>query len=180
MLEFSCKTILGGLFPSLDAIPCQMLGPLPIDGDRAIDPYAHTMHRFSDANLHRQQKCVLCLKEGRITQTAYYCSLCCLTQVKEEDRKPSKHAYCLNKAHQCFARHTAAAYKIMNAIGGCPTKKEMVSHARTMEELSLATPATVVGPPSSKKKKRKKKKKSFYGDSDSEEKKREKKKKRSK
>jgi hypothetical protein len=50
-------------------------------------------------------------------------------QVKEDDRKPSKHAYCLNKAHQCFARHTAAAYKIMNAIGGHPTKKEMVSHA---------------------------------------------------
>ena len=86
---------------------------------QAIDPYVHTMQRFSDAvaGACRQQRCVMCYHEGRQTKTSMYCSLCTLTATRECDRKPSRHAYCINVEHNCFSRHIAKCYKHMNQTG---------------------------------------------------------------
>ena len=77
--------------------------------NNAIDPYVHTMQRCADdlSGVKRQQRCVMCIKEHRRTMTSYYCSLCCITAIREEERKPSKHAYCINSKYNCFSRHIA-------------------------------------------------------------------------
>ena len=89
---------------------------------RAIDPFVHTMQRFDElTGVTRQQRCVMCIQEKRRTMTSYYCSLCCVTAVRDEERRPPKHAYCINPKYNCFARHTARCYRHMNRTGGAIT-----------------------------------------------------------
>ena len=85
----------------------------------AIDPYVHTMQRCADelSGVNRQQRCVMCIDEGRRTMTAYYCSLCTVTANREQDRRASKHAYCIKSEYNCYARHVAKCYVVMNRTG---------------------------------------------------------------
>ena len=96
----------------------QFAGNTIID-DQTIDPYVHTMHRFRDATSGqcRSQRCVMCIQFGRRTMTTYYCSLCCITANREQDRKASKHAYCINTDNNCFVRHIAKCYMHNNRTG---------------------------------------------------------------
>ena len=91
----------------------------------AIDPYVHTMQRCADdlSGVARQQRCVMCIKEKRRTSTTFYCSLCCVTAVQEEERRPAKHAYCINPKYNCFARHIAMCYRHMNVTGRMMTSR---------------------------------------------------------
>ena len=66
-----------------------------------VDPYVHPLHTFKKAGEGTacQKKCVLCLKNGRWTKTAYYCELCATTASQEELHQPTKHAYCIGGEH---------------------------------------------------------------------------------
>ena len=59
----------------------------------------------------------MCIDEGRKTMTGYYCSLCTVTANREQDRKPSKHAYCMKPEFNCYSRHIALCYQHMNRTG---------------------------------------------------------------
>lgn len=103
-----------------DTLPCT------IDSS-AIDPYVHTMQKFKDVDgVGRQQRCVTCNAEGRMkTQTSVYCGLCTITANKETDRKPTRHAYCLDANFQCFSRHIAACYMHMKKTGTIAQRAEL-------------------------------------------------------
>lgn len=78
-----------------------------IDG-RKIDPYVHTIKKNSDlkGDVHRQQRCIMCRSEGIPDSrnfTSYYCGLCAITANREQDRKATRHAYCVLGERQCFA-----------------------------------------------------------------------------
>ena len=95
---------------------------------QSIDPYVHTMQRCSDQHTGqaRQQRCVMCNKEGRRSMTSFYCSLCCITANREEDRKPSKHSYCIKPEFNCFSRHVAKCYLHMNRTGIIPQRLHLL------------------------------------------------------
>ena len=97
--------------------------------NNAIDPYVHTMQRCADdlSGVKRQQRCVMCINEQRRTMTSYYCSLCCITAIREEERKPSKHAYCINSKYNCFSRHIAKCYRHMNVTGRVALQRKDIS-----------------------------------------------------
>ena len=95
---------------------------------QSIDPYVHTMQRCGDmhSGQTRQQRCVMCNAEGRRRTTSYYCSLCCITANREEDRRPSKHAYCISTEYNCFSRHVAKCYLHMNRTGIIPQRTNVL------------------------------------------------------
>ena len=110
----------------------QNRSPTVIDS-HAIDPYVHTMQKLSEVGgIGRQQRCVTCNAEGRHkTQTSVYCGLCTITANRDADRKPTKHAYCLNPKYQCFSRHIAACYMHMNRTGELATRTMLRKKAKT-------------------------------------------------
>jgi hypothetical protein len=85
------------------------------------------MQKFKDVDgVGRQQRCVTCNAEGRMkTQTSVYCGLCTITANKETDRKPTRHAYCLDANFQCFSRHIAACYMHMKKTGTIAQRAEL-------------------------------------------------------
>ena len=143
--------ILGGLLESPADVaaagnPVEMHGVSSTRGSQ-IDPYVHSMHSFSNVGggVARQQRCVLCLKEGRRKLTAIYCGLCVTTAARDEERKPTKHAYCTDANRQCFARHVAACYRCQAYRGEIASRAE----ARTMiqPDVAFAGPAYVTAHP---------------------------------
>lgn len=106
-----------------------------------VDPYVHTMHTFKSVSggTARQQKCVLCLKSGRKTKTAFYCGLCATTASREELRQPTKHAYCMGSQHQCFARHIAACFQFQQ-------QHDQDVPSRDQAEPHMPAGTTVAGP----------------------------------
>jgi hypothetical protein len=116
----------------------------PIDS-AAIDPYVHTMRTFAElGGMQRQQRCVTCYQEKRQCQTSYYCALCCITANREVDRKPSKHAYCINTKNQCFVRHIAACYTFMNRYGIVPAQRKAVTLSSTPLQAKLPIAGDVI------------------------------------
>jgi len=74
----------------------------------ATDPYVHTCMPFKTVKgISRQQKCVMCLAEGRRKATSVYCGLCCVLSTRDIERYPSRHAYCVGGKYQCFSHHVA-------------------------------------------------------------------------
>ena len=138
--------------------------PTIIDSN-AIDPYVHTMQMLKDVDgICRQQRCVTCIAEGRPkTLTSYYCGLCTITANREVDRRPTKHAYCINPKNQCFTRHVAACYQHMNRTGALATREVLRTKAKNeISQLHLPIAGTVMiaGPPRRRKKSTRKGKKS--------------------
>ena len=128
--EYIRDIILGGLLQQPDNAaaagdPVEMHAVMSTRGSQ-IDPYVHTMHSFATVGggIARQQCCVLCHKEGRKKLTTFYCGLCVTTATQEEDRKPTKHAYCMDANHQCFARHVAACFHCQSYRGEIASRNE--------------------------------------------------------
>ena len=171
--EFTRKIILGGLFVTVGNG-----GPVgaPEGGDagmrqrnaflennivqnideQAIDPFVHTMQKLSEVEGgSRQQRCVMCIADGvkPATYTSYYCGLCVITAVRENERRPSKHAYCINVDRQCFTRHVASCYKHMNEQGTVAQRH----NARRKTNVTIAGPVILRGPPKRRRMMRKRK-----------------------
>jgi hypothetical protein len=120
MSGFVCDICIGqdGLFKAGKNDDDQLSGPpdstvgvtLSID-PAATDPYVHTCMPFKTVKgISRQQKCVMCLAEGRRKATSVYCGLCCVLSTRDIDRYPSCHAYCLGGKYQCFSCHVANCF----------------------------------------------------------------------
>lgn len=107
-----------------------------ITTSQSLDPYIHTMQRCSDEHTgsSRQQRCVMCNQEGRRIMTSFYCSLCCVTSNREEHRRPSKHAYCINPKYNCFSRHIAKCYHHMNQNGIIPQRNTFLNNNNRQDE----------------------------------------------
>ena len=117
--------------------------------NHAIDPYVHTLQRCADevSGVQRQQRCVMCISENRRTMTAFYCSLCCIIANRDEERKPSKHAYCIKTEYNCFSRHIAKCYAHLNKTGGqTPQRKDIVISRMTSNDTTTSCQPRPINP----------------------------------
>ena len=106
-----------------------------------VDPLVHTICSFKDVqDTCRHQRCVRCQREGKRTQTSVYCGYCAITAVRECDRNPTRNAYCTGP-NQCFSRHIANCYKVMQKTGSGQTVRD---DARKTRPLAIAAPTVVV------------------------------------
>ena len=113
--------------------------------EEAVDPYVHTMRAFAELDdLKRQQRCVMCIAENRRSMTSYYCALCAVTATREYDRKPTKHAYCINPKYQCFSRHIANCYTFMNRTGKITAQRREVQLTATPLQAKLPIAGAIV------------------------------------
>ena len=141
--EYVRSIILGGLFPHpADEVAAgEPVESLSGTRSSRVDPYVHTMYTFKEVGggIARQQRCVLCIAEKKKTKslTAFYCGLCATTAIREEERKPTKHAYCVDSKRQCFTRHIAACFRFQSCHNQIPQRNE----ARP-----LAATSSVAGP----------------------------------
>lgn len=114
-----------------------------------IDPLVHPLCPFKDvSDTSRQQRCVMCIQEGRRVMTSVYCGYCAVTANRNTDRNPTRHAYCTSK-YQCFARHVANCYKQLQSSGQVNSFRE---DARMSRPVAIAEPMYVVPGKASKKK----------------------------
>ena len=65
------------------------------------DPFFHTCMPFNSVQyISRNQKCVMCLAEGRKKATYVYCGLYTILSHRETDRHPLHYDYCMGGKNQ--------------------------------------------------------------------------------
>ena len=70
-----------------------------------IGPLVHNSFRFKylSPQMHQQQWCVMCYRNGNQSATNYFCGICTVFSTNTRNRVPYKNAYCF--PHKCMTKH---------------------------------------------------------------------------
>jgi hypothetical protein len=152
--DFVANVIKGGLFQNVVPPETSTKAIRITHKATEMDAFVHPAYTFAELNdnYSRQQKCVMCIKEGyKNSKSSYYCGYCCATAVRETERKPSKHTYCIGSPRHCFSRHVAACFIALQQ--GAKVIDQQIAKTSRLG-IAVAGHTYMTGPPKFRKRKK--------------------------